>query len=263
MQKSDAGSRTAAVQLRSGNAVLFTPMTWNPVDKDAAITLSNGNLTATASGTSAVRANGGQSGGKFYWEITATTFLNSASFVGLATAAAVFANSYSQTGVSGITRSGLLYVDNSALTTLGASNSGTVICFAVDLTAKLIWIRYGAAGQWNGSGTANPTTGTGGYSTGAIGGGTAAYPYFSENGVGDAVIANFGASAFVGAVPSGFTSGFGVTTTGTTVQSTPPLTLTTSGWQWAYRTDLNDPATGAAWTPVGVNNCVIGPVVTS
>lgn len=47
---------------------------------------------------------------------------------------------------------------------------------------------------------------------------------------------------------------------GTTVAS-PTLTLTTSGWQWAWRMDLTDPATSAAWTAVGVNNCTIGPRV--
>ena len=45
---------------------------------------------------------------------------------------------------------------------------------------------------------------------------------------------------------------------GTTVASST-LVLTTSGWQWAWRTDLTDPATGAAWTPVAVNNVTIGP----
>jgi len=47
---------------------------------------------------------------------------------------------------------------------------------------------------------------------------------------------------------------------GTTVAS-PTVVLTTSGWQWAWRTDTTDPATGAAWTPIGVNNAQVGPVV--
>lgn len=48
---------------------------------------------------------------------------------------------------------------------------------------------------------------------------------------------------------------------GTTVASTATLLGTNFGW--LYRTDVVDPATGAAWTPVGVNNVQIGPVVTS
>jgi hypothetical protein len=45
---------------------------------------------------------------------------------------------------------------------------------------------------------------------------------------------------------------------GTTVAS-PTLTLTTSGWLWAWRMDLTDPATSAPWTPAGVNAAQIGP----
>jgi hypothetical protein len=47
---------------------------------------------------------------------------------------------------------------------------------------------------------------------------------------------------------------------GTTV-ATPTLTLTTSGWLWAWRTDLIDPNTGAAWTAAAVNAAQIGPTV--
>jgi len=32
--------------------------------------------------------------------------------------------------------------------------------------------------------------------------------------------------------------------------------------EWLWRTDATDPATGAAWTPVAVNNVTVGPVVT-
>jgi hypothetical protein len=39
--------------------------------------------------------------------------------------------------------------------------------------------------------------------------------------------------------------------------------LNTAIWGWLYRTDLVDPATGVAWTPGGVNNVNIGPVVTA
>jgi hypothetical protein len=46
----------------------------------------------------------------------------------------------------------------------------------------------------------------------------------------------------------------------TTVQSTSTALSTSFGWLW--RTDATDPATGAAWTPVAVNNINIGPVCT-
>jgi hypothetical protein len=47
----------------------------------------------------------------------------------------------------------------------------------------------------------------------------------------------------------------------TTVQSTS-IALSTS-WQWLWRTDATDPATGSTWTPVAVSNVNIGPVVTA
>jgi hypothetical protein len=50
---------------------------------------------------------------------------------------------------------------------------------------------------------------------------------------------------------------------GATTVATPTLTLTTSGWQWAWRTDITDPATGGAWTAAAVNNAQIGPSVVS
>ena len=46
---------------------------------------------------------------------------------------------------------------------------------------------------------------------------------------------------------------------GSTTVASPTLTLTTSGWQWAWRTDVTDPATSAAWTATAVNNAQIGP----
>lgn len=45
---------------------------------------------------------------------------------------------------------------------------------------------------------------------------------------------------------------------GTTVASST-LTLTTSGWQWAWRTDLTDPNTSAAWAAAAVDSVNIGP----
>lgn len=48
---------------------------------------------------------------------------------------------------------------------------------------------------------------------------------------------------------------------GTTVQGTS--TALNTVWGWLSRTDLTDPATGAAWTATGVNNAQIGVVVTA
>jgi hypothetical protein len=50
---------------------------------------------------------------------------------------------------------------------------------------------------------------------------------------------------------------------GSTTVASPTLTLTTSGWQWAWRMDLVDPNTSAAWGASAVNAATIGPKVVS
>jgi hypothetical protein len=46
---------------------------------------------------------------------------------------------------------------------------------------------------------------------------------------------------------------------GATTVASPTLTLSSSGWLWAWRTDTTDPATGTAWTAAAVNNAQVGP----
>ena len=46
---------------------------------------------------------------------------------------------------------------------------------------------------------------------------------------------------------------------GATTVASPTLTLTTSGWQWAWRMDTLDPNTSLPWTAAAVNNAQIGP----
>ena len=191
--------------------------TWNPSDKAAQVTLSNGNLTATCStGQGGGRAVDRQVAGKFYWEVTPSTFAAANSAIGLMSAGATltgwWGNGGASLGTCGINHSGNAVVDgagswlNPAFGTIAA---GTVICIAVDLTARLIWYRLGAAGNWNNSATANPATGAGGGPiSNQIGAGLGAFPGFWGDTTGEVFTANFGGSAFTGAVPSGFTAGF-------------------------------------------------------
>jgi hypothetical protein len=48
---------------------------------------------------------------------------------------------------------------------------------------------------------------------------------------------------------------------GTTTVATPGLALSSSYFQWAWRTDVNDPNTGASWASSSVNVAQIGPTV--
>jgi hypothetical protein len=100
----------------------------------------------------------------------------------------------------------------SLLPSLGAFSAGGVACWALDALRGLLFVRNGAAGNWNGSATANPATGDGGLPIFDIGGLglLPLYPcvsFLNANTTGQ-VTGNFGDSAFSGVVPSGYTSGF-------------------------------------------------------
>jgi len=186
--------------------------TWSTTDKAAALTLSGSNLTVTSSSAGGgVRAIDKQIAGKFYWEITATTIALTSTGVGVASPTASLAagaNFGATPGTCGLLRTGLVYVDGiSTGITLGAITSGTVICVAYDADERLAWFRLGAAGNWNANASNNPATGVGGIAS-RLGRGIPAYPTYYAQGNLEAATANFGDTAFTGAVPSGYTSGF-------------------------------------------------------
>jgi hypothetical protein len=93
-------------------------------------------------------------------------------------------------------------------TSFGVIASGAVICVALDCDARLIWFRVGAAGNWNNVAGNNPATGVGGVFNAGLGSGIPIYPGVSVCTTNDQITANFGNTAFTGAVPSGYTSGF-------------------------------------------------------
>jgi hypothetical protein len=184
--------------------------TWNPSDKDTGVTLSGGNLTATtgAGGFGWVRAVDKQVTGKFYWEITCTTFASGSSGLGIARSIAALSGGPLVAGTCTVNRAGTISIDGtSAGISIGTIVNGTVVCIAFDAAARLIWFRSGAAGNWNNNASNNPATSVGGVAT-YFGLAIPAYPFFSGVGASDAGTANFGDSAFVGTVPSGFTSGW-------------------------------------------------------
>lgn len=210
---------TASAALPTSTAVWngAPGLTLNPSDKEAHITLSNGNLTATgtAGWTSVVRATTPQTAGKFYWEYTMTTSTQPLTGVGIYTGSASLSTSpFGATGTCGVLWSGIVSVDGSNTITVGGvpgssinlgSNvtNGTLVCVAVDLTAQLIWFRLGAGGNWNANAARNPATGTGGASIPNLGGAVAAFPVVATGGA-DVITVNFGATSYVGTPPSGF-----------------------------------------------------------
>ena len=89
---------------------------------------------------------------------------------------------------------------------LGTIPAGSVVGVAIDLDNRKAWFRVAPSGNWNSIGTDNPATNTGGATVPA---GTMV-PFVTFGGVGgvanNVITANFGASAFTGVAPSGFTS---------------------------------------------------------
>ena len=114
-----------------------------------------------------------------------------------------------------VTNGGNVFILNASLGSIGGTfTAGWVACIALDVTNQRIWFRNGAAGNWNNNVANNPATGVGGYTIATFGGpGYGIYALANGGGGGGVITANFGATAFVGAVPSGFTSGFPDSTT--------------------------------------------------
>lgn len=185
----------------------FTATTWNSADKSALLTLSNGNLTAVVgTGGGGVRTVSSRTSGKYYWEVLISTWAVNQTGAGIELGTVSLAGA----GVAGqayVFKTGGIWINTTTAANLGALVAGTVLGFAVDLTAKVFSARVCPAGNWNGSGTANPATGAGALNISAISTGPL-FPFFVGSNPGDACTANFGASAFSGVVPSGYTAGW-------------------------------------------------------
>jgi hypothetical protein len=191
--------------------------TWSTTDKTANITLSGADLIATcgAAADNACRVAHGQQSGKYYVEGVFTVFAGSQSSFGAARGDAVLTGTNSIGSTSNkallVYKNGQIWKNgaNTGLT-LGAIAAGTIIGMALDLDNDRAWLRQGAAGNWNGSGLATPAT----PSTGTDISGTRQGPAFaffaamSANANLDSCTINVGDSAFTGAVPAGFTSGW-------------------------------------------------------
>jgi hypothetical protein len=234
-----AALTVAATATLTGAAAI----TWEP-DTVASVTLSGGNLIATNTGTTSadqgarVPAVYGKSVGKFYFEITLT---NEAAGLNVGCGVATTASSY--TGIGNSATTGAMILLNGATWADGSNAgfsvqnpaTGHVIGIAVDLDNGKIWFKNitdegpGLPGSgWNGSTSLsgqNPNTGAGGI---AIPPGTYT-PICTFGGssgtAGNVYTANFGASAFAGAVPSGFVGGWISGGIGTLTSSFDAVTL--------------------------------------
>ena len=195
-----------------------TMATWETATA-AAVTLSGGNLAATNTGTSSnnqgahVAFSPGKTTGKHYFEATYTAIVNGVNQgIGIGTTAATFGGLGDQGLNGGISlAAGNTWANNvNTFLGLGARATGDVIGVAVDLDNRKLWFRVAPSGNWNNAaiGSQNPATNTGGI---PIPAGTIV-PFCTFGGgfgvPNNVTTANFGATAFSGAVPSGFTAGW-------------------------------------------------------
>lgn len=133
--------------------------TWNPADKSANISLTGGNLTASASSASVGGVRGHVITGKYYFEVTcAGTVADSG--VGLATLAADLTGPSRIAGVN--VANGAVFMGTIFYYYIStAFVSGDIVCVAADLPNNTIWFRKNGD-LWNNSSTADPATNTGG-----------------------------------------------------------------------------------------------------
>jgi len=178
--------------------------TWNPSDKNANVTLSNGNLTTTITeppNAAGVRGTTSKSSGTYFYKLTVgqTGWLNA----GFANATASLGDragvdnnngvvlSMDGGGGSGGTSSVVTNSGGASTSGVGAVSDGATLWIAVDLDNKKFWAAVGS-GDWNGSGTASPDGGTGGLSYTVSG---ALYPFWAGGYGGDGVTADFNPSS--------------------------------------------------------------------
>lgn len=195
--------------------------TLNPSDKSASLSLALANLEAIRNAVTAdrwvsARATTSKTVGKWYFEgQNVNPNIGSATACAIGLAAAAFnvddlvsqcLLGYDPAGVSiGFTTDGQ-YIQQMAIAPT-AQTWKTAAAFsqvAADLTARLFWARA-LGGLWNDSPSANPATGAGGISilsAAPLFPGVSAYNLTTPN----TIICNFGASAFAGAIPAGFSA---------------------------------------------------------
>jgi hypothetical protein len=184
--------------------------TWNPADKSSNAVLSNGNMTVNTntSADGGARSTTSQTTGKFYFEQTYTAGGNQGGDTGVGIAigtTSIASIAPSAAGAIILYTSGNVWYNGSNRYSLSGFPLVTyTACFAVDLVNGRFWVRADA-GNWNGNATYDPATNVGGYDISAVfSAGVPCFGIATANSTIPVITANFGATAFAQAVPSGF-----------------------------------------------------------
>ncbi|QCG93973.1 hypothetical protein E6C67_08475 [Azospirillum sp. TSA2s] len=185
----------------SALATVASTTTWNPSDKYSAMTLSNGNLTASINlSQGSVRATNSIAAGKYYWEVVCINV--GGAIIGIMLAAGNL-GSYPGNDAYGYAYEayvGKKVNGNTEVAYGSVCVNGDVVGIAVDAINGKIWFRVN--GVWQGGG--DPTAGTSAAYTGIAG---SFFPAFGS-GSGSAspsVTARFSPGSWSSPAPTGFT----------------------------------------------------------
>lgn len=171
-----------------------TYTTWNPSDKTVNVTLSGGDLVANSSGYSGggVRSVIGKSSGKWYWEVTVTTYDDI--YAGVSSAGGSLDPAwYYTTGMGWSGPSGALLKNNSNVGSPGTYTTGDVLGFALDMGGGTLELFKNNVSK--GSFSSLPTGTLHAVCGNNLSGGSGVFT------------ANFGATALAYSPPSGFNAG--------------------------------------------------------
>jgi hypothetical protein len=176
--------------------------TWNPSDKSASVSLSSGNSVATNDAFSrhAVRASAGKSSGKWGFRVTPTIGSTGEILIGIATSSASLSNGVGlDNNAYGYNAgNGTVYKNSVGQATYAPYSNTQPVDIVCDFDNNRMWVRRNN-GTWNNSGTADPSTNTGGLDISALSG--TKYPAWSGYDVGDTATL-----ADVPSMPSGFST---------------------------------------------------------
>lgn len=172
---------------------------------ESAMTISTTNTTddtATSTGGGYAIGGYGQTEGKWYVEFQMSSLGENAAAIRVAQAANAESVYAEAIGTIGSTFAGGGSGSFSGL----SSGSGTHAAIAVDISNKLFWVCENAASPvWNGSGTADPATGTGGITMASGSVGTLAPAFTTVSASGQVCRMITDDAHLTGAAPSGFT----------------------------------------------------------
>lgn len=196
--------------MRRAAALFMTARAFSTLDAaflGTGVTLSADKLTAIFSNVTfqSTKDTLGRSTGKHYFEVTPAGGPG-AFAVGLCKSTDAPTNGINTMadGVGWLSGGGV-YLRSVLAATWGTYTAGDTICVAVDVGARLVWLRKGAGGNWNNDviGNQNPATGIGGLNFATITG--TVYPALSAQlSSAETMKINTGQAPFVGARPAGF-----------------------------------------------------------